>query len=321
MMLHKRNIAIDVMKFFAALLITNSHMGMMYTKFSSLATGGAIGDAIFFFCSGFTLFLGQERRFDNWYKRRISRIYPTVIAWAIVTAFFINDTYSIRECITKGGGWFIPCIMIYYIVIYFVRKLFKTKLWLAFITAGAFTLFYYYYTGSYYDISIYGEEGFRLIFFFLYMLLGAIVGQKYQNLKIKKPAIWLFTSLILFNILLLIRGRIDILLASFINVFTLIILLVICISFYACCNTEVFKKIYNSKPGLIIQFIGGLCLEIYVVQHAIITPKLNSIFPLNILIIFVAIVFAAYLLRCFAKLFLQTFQKEDYNWKEILKLI
>lgn len=87
-MAHKRNIAIDVMKFFAALLITNSHMGIMYTKFSSLATGGAIGDAIFFFCSGFTLFLGQERRFDNWYKRRISRIYPTILMCGVLTAFF-----------------------------------------------------------------------------------------------------------------------------------------------------------------------------------------------------------------------------------------
>lgn len=48
MMVRKRNIAIDVMKFIAALLITNSHMGIMYTKFSSLSTGGTIGDALFF---------------------------------------------------------------------------------------------------------------------------------------------------------------------------------------------------------------------------------------------------------------------------------
>lgn len=317
---HKRNIAIDIMKFIAALLITNSHMGIMYTKFSSLATGGAIGDALFFFCSGFTLFLGQERRFDNWYKRRISRIYPTVIAWAIVTAFFINESYSVRECITKGGGWFIPCIMVYYIIIYFVRKLFKTKLWLAFVFASAFTIIYYYLSGDYHYTSIYGEEGFRLVFFFLYMLLGAIVGQHYQNIKMRVPALWLFAFLILFNALLLIRGRFDILIASFINILTLIVLMGVCMSLYACCNTEVAKNLYESKFGFVIKFIGGLCLEIYVVQHAIITSKLNSIFPLNIIVIFIAIVLSAYLLRCFARLFLQTFQKEDYNWKEILKL-
>ena len=320
-MAHKRNIAIDVMKFFAALLITNSHMGIMYTKFSSLATGGAIGDAIFFFCSGFTLFLGQERRFDNWYKRRISRIYPTVIAWAIVTAFFINESYSVNDCITKGGGWFIPCIMVYYIIIYFVRKLFKTKLWLAFLLASAFTIFYYYLSGDYHCISIYGETGFRLVFFFLYMLLGAIVGQNYQNIKMRMPAIWLFASLVLFNALLLIRGRLDILLDSFINIMSLIVLFVICISLYACCNAKVVKKIYESKFGLVIQFIGGLCLEIYVVQHAIITTSLNNIFPLNIFIVFVAIVLSAYILKCLSRLFLQTFQTGDYNWRAIFNPI
>lgn len=317
---HKRNIAIDILKFIAALLITNSHMGIMYTKFSSLATGGSIGDALFFFCSGFTLFLGQERRFDNWYKRRISRIYPTVIAWAIITSFFINESYSVRECITKGGGWFIPCIMVYYIIIYFVKKIFKAKLWLAFAITSIFTLLYYYISGNYHNISIYGEEEFRLVFFFLYMLLGAIIGQNYQNIKIKNPAICFITLLILFNVLLLIRSRFDVLIASFINILTLIILLGICISLYTCCNTEVAKKLYESKFGFVIKFIGGLCLEIYVVQHAIITSKLNSMFPLNIIVIFIAIVLSAHLLRCFARLFLQTFQKEDYNWKEILKL-
>ena len=202
----------------------------------------------------------------------------------------------------------------------FCKKIFKEKLWLPFVIASVFTLLYYYVSGSYHRISIYGEKEFRLIFFFLYMLLGAIVGQNYQNITIKKPAICFFTLLILFNVLLLIRARVDILTASFINIFTLIILMGICISLFVCGNTEATKKIYESKLGLLIQFIGGLCLEIYVVQHAIITSRLNSIFPLNIIVVFIAIVLSAYLLRCFARLFLQTFQKEDYNWKEILKM-
>ena len=54
----ERNISIDILKCFAAILITNSHMGILYGNYSVLATGGAIGDSLFFFCSGFTLFLG-----------------------------------------------------------------------------------------------------------------------------------------------------------------------------------------------------------------------------------------------------------------------
>lgn len=43
----ERNIGIDILKFFAALLITNSHMELLYGKYSVFATGGAIGDVLF----------------------------------------------------------------------------------------------------------------------------------------------------------------------------------------------------------------------------------------------------------------------------------
>ena len=84
--LEGRNKAIVLFKFFAALLITYSHMGLMFPKFGGLVTGGAIGDGLFFFSSGFTLFLGRDGGFLNWYKRRVSRIYPSIIMWALLSA-------------------------------------------------------------------------------------------------------------------------------------------------------------------------------------------------------------------------------------------
>ena len=54
----QRDKSIDLLKFIAVLAITNSHMDILYGKYSGLATGGAIGDVLFFFASGFTLFLG-----------------------------------------------------------------------------------------------------------------------------------------------------------------------------------------------------------------------------------------------------------------------
>ena len=67
----ERNVGIDVLKFLAIILITNSHMELLYGKYNALATGGAIGNALFFFCSGFTLFLkpiNGIKDFPNWYK-------------------------------------------------------------------------------------------------------------------------------------------------------------------------------------------------------------------------------------------------------------
>ena len=58
----ERDIAIDIVKFLAVLLIINSHADMMYPHLKLLATGGAIGDCLFLFCSGFTLFWGGRNR-------------------------------------------------------------------------------------------------------------------------------------------------------------------------------------------------------------------------------------------------------------------
>ena len=70
----ERDIAIDIVKFMAVFLIINSHADIMYPKLKILATGGAIGDCLFLFCSGFTLFMGAQASFVNYYKRRIARI-------------------------------------------------------------------------------------------------------------------------------------------------------------------------------------------------------------------------------------------------------
>ena len=56
----KRDVAVDFVKVIATILVLNSHMQICYANHSSLATGGGIGDALFFFVSGFTLFIGKK---------------------------------------------------------------------------------------------------------------------------------------------------------------------------------------------------------------------------------------------------------------------
>ncbi len=43
---------IIILKFIAALLITYSHMGVLFPKYGELVTGGAIGDGLFSFVPG-----------------------------------------------------------------------------------------------------------------------------------------------------------------------------------------------------------------------------------------------------------------------------
>lgn len=44
----KRDISIDILKCIATVIITNSHMEQLYGDYAVFATGGAIGDALFF---------------------------------------------------------------------------------------------------------------------------------------------------------------------------------------------------------------------------------------------------------------------------------
>ena len=125
--LQSRNTAIDILKVFAVLLVMNFHMGICYPKYGFMSTGGAIGDALFFFASGFTLFMGRSMRFDNWYKRRINRIYPSIIAAAIVAWAIWGSKDTIGDVLLVKRYWFIGCILIYYIFLYPIKTYMETK--------------------------------------------------------------------------------------------------------------------------------------------------------------------------------------------------
>lgn len=80
-------------------------------------------------------------------------------------------------------------------------------------------------------------------------------------------------------------------------------------------------KVFHSKRvGKIMSWIAALTLEIYIVQFAFITNQFNSIFPLNVLLVFAIIVLAAYLLKVMTSLFLAVLSKEDLEWTEIVRL-
>lgn len=328
-----RNGSIDILKCIAAILITNSHMDILYVSpFGLFATGGTFGNGLFFFCSGFTLFLGRLGSFDNWYKRRINRIYPTVFAWAILAAVFFSNNNNMVDVLLKGGGWFVSCIMIYYVVLYFVRRFAFNKLALVFVFCTVIVIAVYAYcviSGNLLDNNIpfdqakwiTGPSYFKWVYYFLFMLLGAMFGisQKQWKIKLLPDLIKLSICIILFYIPLFLGKKIE--LVSTFQIVCLIPLFGAIFYFYKICNNPLLMKIYNHKyAGAFIKTVGGLCLEIYLVQGVLFTDKMNQIFPANLLVMFVIIVVVAYILRCFSRFFAQTFKEADYNWKEIVKV-
>ncbi len=316
-----RDIGIDIIKFIAAIIITNSHFGKIYPpSLQALATGGAIGDALFFFCSGFTLFLKPAVRFDNWYKKRISRIYPTIFAWAIISAFIFGSTSNMKTTILHGGGWFVTCIMLYYIVAYFINKYFYNRLHTAFLIATLIVIISYIMWDRPDNFGMYGATLLKWIFFFLAMLLGAIIGKSRKVMAEKKSLIISIVSIIAFYAILFISTSNSI--ANKLQIISLVPLLALTYSTYSLFNGKTAQKLFcNSFVYYIVMFVGGLCLEIYITQITLLHYDLGLLFPVNYFAMFAIIIISAYLLRCCARFFMQTFNKQDYNWKEIFKAI
>lgn len=320
----ERNISVDFLKFFAALLITNSHMGMLYGDYSFLATGGTIGDVLFFFCSGFTIFskpMNGLLEFPNWYKKRINRIYPTIIATAILGSLFFNTQTDIVEIILAKKYWFVPCIMLYYIAIFFIGSYFKDKFIPIFLLIALGTAVWFYFLCQMPGFSIYGGHYIRWFLFFDFMLLGAKIGSMKDKIKSKPilDAFMIIACIMMFYTLLILGIRMDNLV--FLQYLSILPLLGTVYYFYKFGTSKFVEKIYHNKIGnFVIRFISGLCLEIYLVQEYLFTDKMNHLFPLNILIMFVIIFIAAYLTRCLSRFISQTFKDGNYNYKKIIDL-
>lgn len=261
-------------------------------------------------------------RFDNWYKRRINRIYPTVFAWAILGAFVFNRHYSMNYTLIHGGGWFVTCIMLYYIILYFIQKFCLNQLkWVLGIVA-LISIIWYLIIDRPSDYNMYGSTYFKWCHYFLFMLLGAMIGISKQNweFNLKLDLFKLIINTVIFYGILF-GGRKIVVINEW-QIISLIPLLGITFYFYKICNSQLLKKWYGNRiSGWFIKFIGGLCLEIYLVQYSLFTDKKNNIFPLNLFIMFFIIVIAAYILRCGARIFSQTFKDGEYDWKAVFKLV
>lgn len=116
---------IDLIRPFAALLITNSHFDSIY-PISALATGGLIGNSLFFIVSGFCL-TRITLPFFTWYRKRLIRVYPPVLIMASVGICIGNYAIPNWSSCIEAFIWptyfgFVGCIVLLYIPYYFVIK-------------------------------------------------------------------------------------------------------------------------------------------------------------------------------------------------------
>ena len=233
--------------------------------------------------------------------------------------------------ILSGGGWFVSCIMIYYVVLWFIRRFFIDKIiWVFLLTTMITVVWYIFYGTASWDANIYGETYLKWVFYFMFMLLGAFVGLKRttngesSNSKMGVGLLKLIGCVIMFYLLCTFKGIEDFV---WVQLFSLLPLLGVAYYSYVLCNSQFLKDCYTRRRIVspVMKLISGLCLEIYLVQCALLHVDwliewLKPLFPLNI-ILFLCCVFAtAYVLRCLSRIFSQTFGEREYDWKEIVRM-
>lgn len=310
----KRNVAVDFVKFIATLLVLNSHMGICYGPYAALATGGGIGDALFFFISGFTLFMGKKMDCVNWYKRRINRIYPTILAMGLVATLVFRTEHSFLAVMTSTDYWFLRCILVCYLLLYpIIRYGWNLKVCTS--ISIILVLVAYFFMYDFQGQMFYGVNNhFRWIFYFSIMLIGGIIYSENNEIRYSKwhiPAM-LFCVVLWYGVNYMARKNSDLAIISYIP------LVGICYFVYTIGKAPWIERLFETKIcGNILFIVGSLCLENYMIQKYIFTDALNHLFPLNIPIIMLLVLISAYILHVLSGVIGQVFDSKQFDWKAL----
>ena len=175
----------------------------------------------------------------------------------------------------------------------------------------------------YEDVSPSLATYFHYVCHFSVMVMGGLcylLRDKVKCSSIMRDMLWMIVSFIAYFVILKIgKGAMGIRyysqITALIPLHTFVYYLYKVAS-YSWCD----KAFHSIVLGRVMSWIAALTLEVYIVQFAFITNQFNSIFPLNLLLVFAIIVLAAYLLKVMTSQFLAVLSKEDLEWKEIVRL-
>ena len=292
---------INYLRAIATVLITNSHYSKIW-PISALASGGLLGNILFFAASGFCLFNIKEN-FVKWYGKRILRIYPVMIAFTLLTVC-IGDyplrswTHARHLFLFPTNYTFIVWLMLAYIAFYIVAWVSKkydrcTEISLSIVVVAWLVVYFVWIDKSVYCIDNV-EKPFILFLYFASMLMGALFKKHKQRFSKVKQAdiVFLFVSIIVYFGSKVIFSKVQkVVFWQILNQFT--ILIVLYFTFVVFLGLEERLKRLPSWVNCIVEYLAKITLHIYIVQFVLIRRLEGLMFPLNFVLTTLAILAAA----------------------------
>lgn len=168
--------SINLLKTIAAALVFNSHLEEVWPV-QALATGGALGNALFFFVAGY-LCVNVKEKFGIWYLKRLRRIWLPgfcINLFYILVGFTEPPTVArfLMADIWAGGFWFCGAMLVFYPLYYIAVS---GRFWEKFLQVSAILGILYIIGYTQLDLSTWSIEApgshFKFIYYFYLMLWG-----------------------------------------------------------------------------------------------------------------------------------------------------
>jgi peptidoglycan/LPS O-acetylase OafA/YrhL len=327
----------DFLRAVAICLIVNSHMDAFY-PISHMATGGMLGNSLFFMVSSLGLFLSYQQRgeitFASWYARRILRIYPSVWGAVLMIVFPVaiySGNLRWNNILPQLGMfffppfWFLQALLLFYVLIFVVLKSFSNKRTiLFFFLLGVLYISIY---SSFLDLNYFVVENlpFNLIFYLMVVILGVYFGMNERKIQFsgKMDVFYLLLSLVIiyFHKYLMTKGSITELqciqhLATFPFLFFSLRL--------ARCRLITGMMKGNGIVGKLMRFLCSITLELFMANNAIIIVfrNIKAPFPWNALVFLGCSIVLAVLVKSFGSYMRRKIQGiSSYDLKSVAERI
>lgn len=305
---------VTIMKAIATLFITWFHFKWsMPEAVQPLFVGGAIGNSIFFFCSGYLLKFKEEKYYGQWMIQKYMRVMIPI--WVVYVLMIGGNT--LREIDTLLGWqywvyptffWFINAILCYFLIVFAARKWIdagrvdsqcqrRNLIILGIVILMVNVIWYIFLVDNKTEIVM-DEGGLKCWFFFFFFLWGYYVRNYGDKVSASKWA-WIEAPLSL----ALFYGYKKLAVGWMIEwqVVFVPILLAYVIYAYRRLSKTILTYELPDFIKVVIMFLASITLEIYIVQMYLINwimPEMG--FPLNMVVSFVCIFIMAYVVHIIA---------------------
>ncbi len=306
---------ITVLKALAAIVIINSHFDSLYL-IKALATGGAIGNALFFCVSGFLLY-PIKKEMSEWIFPKLLRLYISTIPFVIISLLTtkkgtLQEMGIIKCFLWPTTYWFVGTIILFYVLYYFLRNVKTNKEFVVlFISLGVFYFLYYIFLLDTSDwvIETSGLNSlagfFKLIYYFFIMMLGKWIRLN-EDKAFNKTKIYAALAVLSFVSIYLMKWAMNkkpvLFHLQFLNQVSIIVFTFFV--FFTLLSVEKKSNFLSPEGHIykILMFLGNHTLEMYLTQFVIIYFCERLVFPFNVVIALVLIIISAYVVKLLTNL-------------------